>query len=573
MANGIKKAFQTGRQNYNKLGLLKKAKDVAFDGGKKNKSKKPQSKTATKKQTTTAPVSIPAGHTKLNKQNAPSAPKEIPAGTKFYDAEGRLHRWEGNMWTTLNDRKKWQSGIIDNKTAFSQFLDAVKQNKAFVAKNASGNNTQPNRPKDQTMKKNVKEGLADMAGKVDKDHEIQMARSDLYKLAEYAIKLHDMLKLIPEEQGIEAWQQAKITKASDYISSVFHSLDYDQKFPPANTGNAGELGEAAAKIACTKCDEVSTAAAWKKNNNFCPKCKTSNQGVAEGKKKYKSDAQRKAVHAAMNAKAKKESADPYLTILRQQLSEKAESKDQQRAAGIALKHKREGTKPPKGSASEEMMKMSTKELEKFAGTKHKGLPKKKTNESLNRQAKKILGEGKEYQIYLKLNEAPTGNVINKIKSGLSKLPSQAASKATKIIKSLPKAALPVAGGIILAMAGGDAAMAGDINADALQGGLEKLQQLRTDFDSNVADMRGSNSGAAQGAAEVTRDQVKQAYRTLGGGDTNTIKELIQNNVDIDKVKNILSKFNVTDPMDTRMALTQIDGDNLKPMIDWISQNK
>ena len=28
-------------------------------------------------------------------------------------------------------------------------------------------------------------------------------------------------------------------------------------------------GEAAAKIACVKCDEVSTAAAWKKNNGFC----------------------------------------------------------------------------------------------------------------------------------------------------------------------------------------------------------------------------------------------------------------------------------------------------------------
>lgn len=42
------------------------------------------------------------------------------------------------------------------------------------------------------------------------------------------------------------------------------------------------MGEGVAKIACTKCDEVSTAAAWKKNNNFCPKCKTSSQGVAEG---------------------------------------------------------------------------------------------------------------------------------------------------------------------------------------------------------------------------------------------------------------------------------------------------
>jgi hypothetical protein len=42
-----------------------------------------------------------------------------------------------------------------------------------------------------------------------------------------------------------------------------------------------KVNEAVAKIACTKCDEVSTAKAWEKNNGFCPKCKTSSQGVAE----------------------------------------------------------------------------------------------------------------------------------------------------------------------------------------------------------------------------------------------------------------------------------------------------
>ena len=41
------------------------------------------------------------------------------------------------------------------------------------------------------------------------------------------------------------------------------------------------LDEAAAKIACLGCDEVSTAKAWEKNHGFCPKCKTSSQGVAE----------------------------------------------------------------------------------------------------------------------------------------------------------------------------------------------------------------------------------------------------------------------------------------------------
>lgn len=66
------------------------------------------------------------------------------------------------------------------------------------------------------------------------DHEVQMARADLYKIAEYAIKLHELLSTVSEEQGIEGWVQAKITKASDYISSVYHYLDYDKQ-----TGNTG----------------------------------------------------------------------------------------------------------------------------------------------------------------------------------------------------------------------------------------------------------------------------------------------------------------------------------------------
>tara|TARA_B110000503_G_C7156445_1_gene417564 strand:+ start:269 stop:625 length:357 start_codon:yes stop_codon:yes gene_type:complete len=77
------------------------------------------------------------------------------------------------------------------------------------------------------MTKKTNEGLADLADMAERDHEVQMARSDLYKLAKYAIKLHEMLKNVSEAEGIEGWQQAKITKAADYISSVYHALDYD----------------------------------------------------------------------------------------------------------------------------------------------------------------------------------------------------------------------------------------------------------------------------------------------------------------------------------------------------------
>jgi len=80
------------------------------------------------------------------------------------------------------------------------------------------------------MTKQVKEGLGDLAAIAERDHEVQMARADLYKLAKYAIKLHDMLKSVSEAEGIEGWKQAKITTAADDISSVYHAMDYDMKF-------------------------------------------------------------------------------------------------------------------------------------------------------------------------------------------------------------------------------------------------------------------------------------------------------------------------------------------------------
>ena len=72
--------------------------------------------------------------------------------------------------------------------------------------------------------KKLKEDLAQLAAEAETDHELQMARSQLYKTAKYAIKLHEMLK---GSVDLEAWQASKITKASDYLSSVFHSIDYD----------------------------------------------------------------------------------------------------------------------------------------------------------------------------------------------------------------------------------------------------------------------------------------------------------------------------------------------------------
>jgi hypothetical protein len=87
------------------------------------------------------------------------------------------------------------------------------------------------------------------------------------------------------------------------------------------------------------------------------------------------------------------SDEDYESIQREdRVDEKSVSKSQQRAAGIALAAKRKGETPPGKGAAAEMAKMSTKELEKFAGTKHKGLPAKKEDiDQVSEVSKKTLG--------------------------------------------------------------------------------------------------------------------------------------------------------------------------------------
>ena len=58
------------------------------------------------------------------------------------------------------------------------------------------------------------------------DHEAKMARADLMKRHEYSAKL---FRMIGPNEELDGWVQAKITKASDYISSVYHYLEYERR--------------------------------------------------------------------------------------------------------------------------------------------------------------------------------------------------------------------------------------------------------------------------------------------------------------------------------------------------------
>ena len=76
---------------------------------------------------------------------------------------------------------------------------------------------------------------ANFLGNDNMDYEGGMAKSQMLKMKNYAKALCDM---IDDETQLEAWVQAKLTKASDYMSSVYHYLDYQQS---KNVNEAFEL--------------------------------------------------------------------------------------------------------------------------------------------------------------------------------------------------------------------------------------------------------------------------------------------------------------------------------------------
>ena len=138
------------------------------------------------------------------------------------------------------------------------------------------------------MSKKLKEGgLGDLAHAAERDHEVQMARADLYKIAKYAIKLHDMLKTVSEAEGIEGWQQSKITKAADYIGSVYHAMDYDMKFAESkSTKNVMNRSKTMTEESYLESMQAKVASKLAESESLCSECgKPSYTTLGEEKQK------------------------------------------------------------------------------------------------------------------------------------------------------------------------------------------------------------------------------------------------------------------------------------------------
>lgn len=257
------------------------------------------------------------------------------------------------------------------------------------------------------------------------DREGAMAKADLYKLAKYASKLY---KKLDDDAQMEAWVQAKITKAADYVASVYHYLEYEMKFSNyghkldnAEMMNEEEKIELRNKLieARTKIAELKKLQAQKLEEGKSPKAKKDydKDGKIESEKDEVIGSRRKAAGldetvVETSEEKKKAYRDAAGKDMQKAAKEGDKDKVSKRLKGVSASLK-EGDKPDfldldKDGNKKEPMKKAAKEKKCDEAAPSAGLSKKEKSATVKK--------------------AKAGGDIGKPGKGFKKLAANAAEK-------------------------------------------------------------------------------------------------------------------------------------------------
>lgn len=126
---------------------------------------------------------------------------------------------------------------IDEKTTENKTAPKPQNMPAMISRAKTGAGA--HRDKKHEMKAGKEKHKKPYAeGHMEPDHEISMASNELESIYLNAKKLLKLLKHYSEMEGLEAWQQSKITKAADYLNSVLQSIRGDH-FDVVEAGKSG----------------------------------------------------------------------------------------------------------------------------------------------------------------------------------------------------------------------------------------------------------------------------------------------------------------------------------------------
>jgi len=168
-----------------------------------------------------ATVESPLGTTQSRTQKPPKSPKVVK-GRKFANtiSEGKMKEiaYDLQHMDAGNFKKKYGKTKEEVKASLKE--EKIAEADLIVVPGMR-------RMKDKSFTPHEKDR---------RDHEVEMARSELHAAAKDAMRIFKLLKDRSEDDGIMGWQQSYITLASDYLNSVADSLEYQMNMYEMTAG-------------------------------------------------------------------------------------------------------------------------------------------------------------------------------------------------------------------------------------------------------------------------------------------------------------------------------------------------
>jgi hypothetical protein len=216
-----------------------------------------------------------------------------------------------------------------------------------------------------------------------RDHEVEMARSDLYAAAKDAMRIYKLIKARSEMDGLMGWQQSYITLAADYLNSVADSLEHELHMTETGYGviAAGGVGES--EYMSGSESQFVPSATLKALDDWLMLSTQRDTAIYFGQRnkarqlmkqiddlEEKIVTMKKGASELQNWKMNFKTRGPKLKI-----AEKSVSKAQQKFMGM-VHAAQKGEKPASPEVAKVAKSMPKKAAKDFAKTKHKGLPEK-----------------------------------------------------------------------------------------------------------------------------------------------------------------------------------------------------
>ncbi len=150
-----------------------------------------------------ATVSMPIGE--IQKRNMPEKAPKVVKGKKYANVikEGKMKdlAYDLEHLDNANFKKKYGKTKEEMKSSLKE--ERISEDDVIVVPGQI-------KKKDRSFIPHEKDR---------RDHEVEMARSEIYAAAKDAMRIFKLLKDRSEDQGIMGWQQSYITLASDYLTA------------------------------------------------------------------------------------------------------------------------------------------------------------------------------------------------------------------------------------------------------------------------------------------------------------------------------------------------------------------